>query len=285
MQKVVSLSLIVFLAFLAIVGSDLSTRAFAADHPAWQARHGMTAEQYQRTFNDLVKKGYRLTHISVHTDGSGRDRYAAIWVKEKGPAWQARHGMTAEQYQRTFNDLVKKGYRLVDVSGYAIGGKDRYAAIWVKEKGPAWQARHGMTAEQYQRTFNDLVKKGYRLADVSGYAIGGKDRYAAIWVKEKGPAWQARHGMTAEQYQRTFNDLVKKSYRLVDVSGYAIGGKDRYAAIWVKEKGPAWQARHGMTAEKYQRTFNDLVKKGYRLVDVSAHTNGGKDRYAAIWVK
>ncbi|OIK16877.1 hypothetical protein BIV60_02370 [Bacillus sp. MUM 116] len=264
----------------------LSKQVFAESHPAWQALHGLTAEQYQRTFNELVKKGYRLIDVSSYTIG-GKDRYAAIWEKRNGPAWQARHGLTAEQYQRTFNELVKKGYRLIHINVHTNGsGKDRYAAIWVKQKGPAWQARHGLTAEQYQRTFNELVKKGYRLIHINVHTNGsGKDRYAAIWVKQKGPAWQARHGLTAEQLQRTFNELVKKGYRLIDVSSYTIGGKDRYAAIWVKQKGPAWQARHGLTAEQYQRTFNELVKKGYRLIHINVHTNNGKDRYAAIWVK
>jgi hypothetical protein len=31
--------------------------------------------------------------------------------------WQARHGLTSEQYQATFDDLANQGYRLVQVSG------------------------------------------------------------------------------------------------------------------------------------------------------------------------
>ena len=49
-----------------------------------------------------------------------------------------------------------------------------------------WQARHGLTPAQYQSTFDDLSKQGYRLKTVSGYVSGG-ERYAALWVKEAGP--------------------------------------------------------------------------------------------------
>ena len=53
--------------------------------------------------------------------------------------------MTSEQYQQEFDKLVKDGYRLVQVSGYSVGGQGRYAAIWEKTSGPPQIARHGMS--------------------------------------------------------------------------------------------------------------------------------------------
>ncbi|RFT65606.1 hypothetical protein D0U04_18505 [Bacillus clarus] len=238
--------------------------------PEWQARHGLTGEQYQQTFNELVAQGYRLTHINGYTV-HGQDYYAAIWEKRDGPEWQSWHGLTPAQYQQTFDRLVAQGYRLVHVSGYGNSGQDRYAAIWEKSHGPEWQARHGLTAEQYQRTFNELIAQGYRLTNVSGHTNDGIDRYAAIWEKRGGPKWQARHGLTAEQYQQTFNELVAQGYRLIQVSGYGSNGIDRYAAIWEKRDGPAWQARHGLTSTEYQQTFDRLVAQGYKLVWVSGY--------------
>src|ERR1700730_18299359 len=116
--------------------------------------------------------------------------------------WQARHGMTSAEYQQVFNKLTGQGYRLIEVSGYEVGGQDRYAAIWEQRAGPPWEARHGLTSVQYQQTFNDLQGKGYRLIQVSGYAVKGQDFYAAIWEKRSGSPWQARHGMTSAQYQQ-----------------------------------------------------------------------------------
>ncbi len=97
--------------------------------------------------------------------------YAAIFEQSGGPAWEAHHGMTSAQYQQTFNQLVGQGYRLVNVSGYSVNGQALYAAIFEQSSGPAWEARHGMTSDQYQQTFNQLVGQGYRLVDVSGYEV------------------------------------------------------------------------------------------------------------------
>jgi urease beta subunit len=114
---------------------------------------------------------------------------------------------------------VGQGYRLTLVSGYSVGGEDRYAAIWEQVSGPAWVARHGMTSAGYQREFDRLVGQGYRLTLVSGYSVGGEDRYAAIWEQVSGPAWVARHGMTSAGYQQEFDRLVAQGYRLRLVSG------------------------------------------------------------------
>jgi len=269
---------------LLLVSTALLCFSHFAEGVPWQARHGMTSAEYQQAFNSLTSQGYRLTDVCGYEVG-GQDRYAAIWEQRAGPPWEARHGMTSAQYQQTFDELQTRGYRLVHVSGYGVGGQDFYAAIWEKRNGPPWQARHGMTSAEYQQAFNSLTSQGYRLTDVCGYEVGGQDRYAAIWEQRAGPPLEARHGMTSAQYQQTFDELQARGYRLVHVSGYGVGGQDFYAAIWEERNGPPWQARHGMTSAGYQQAFDDLTGQGYRLVDVSGYSVGGLDRYAAIWTK
>jgi hypothetical protein len=212
-------------------------------------------------------------------------RFAAIWEKTRSTEWVARHGMTSPQYQEEFTKFTTKGYRLVNISGYGINGKDYYAGIWKKSSGSAWVARHGMTSAQYQKEFDKLAKHGYRLIDISGYNVGGQDHYAGIWEKSSGSAWVARHGMTSAQYQKEFDKFAKQGYRLVAISGYDIRGEDHYAAIWEKSSGSAWVARHGMTSAQYQKEFDKLAKQGYRLVRVSGWGVAGTSHYAAIWQK
>ena len=148
------------------------------------ARHGLTADQYQAAFNEFTGQGYALDWVSGYL-GNGQDLYAAIWRKDPGiPAWQARHGLTADQYQAFFNEVTAQGYKPVVVCGYSDGAQARYAAIFRRIAGaPEWQARHGLTAADYQATFDQLVAQGYRLGLVSGYSLASQDRFAAIWTK------------------------------------------------------------------------------------------------------
>ncbi|MFJ7682319.1 galactose oxidase-like domain-containing protein [Peribacillus butanolivorans] len=215
-------------------------------------------------------------------DGS---RYAAIWEKSEGVPFVARHNLTSSQYQQQFDQLVgQEGYTLTLVNGYTVSGQNRFCAIWEKKQSPPFVARHGLDSQAYQQEFDELVRQGYRLKMVSGYELNGQDHYAAIWEKSEGPAWVARHGLTAQQYQQQFDQLVGQGFRLKLVNGYSVGEQDRYAAIWVNDGGPAFIARHGLTSQEYQTAFDTFVgQQGYRLTWVSCYRLGGEERYAAIW--
>ena len=103
------------------------------------------------------------------------DLDAAISDGEDRPAWLERHRMTADDYQASLEQLGAEGYRLRHVSGYAVDGQDLYAAVWDRTDGPAWKARHRLTADEYQATSDRLAADGYRLSCVSAYAVGDQD--------------------------------------------------------------------------------------------------------------
>ncbi len=199
-------------------------------------------------------------------------------------AWQARNGINADQYQATFNALTAQGYRLALVDGYNVDGTATFAAIFNQTGGPPWVAHHNMTADQYQQTFDQLTAQGYRLSKVSGYGPGGVPLYAAIWTQVSGPAWEAHHGLTAGQFQQTFNQLTAQGYRPVWVNAYNVAGVPYFAAIFEQlPNSPAWISRHGMTSGQYQAAFNLAVAQGYHLRMVSGYALGGVAYFAAIW--
>ena len=250
----------------------------------WVAHHGMDSQQYQAYFDQYVALGYGLAWVSGYSL-NGDDRYAAIWYKDGGPQFVAHHRMTSQQYQAYFDKYVNEGYRLTEVSGYDRAGVANYAAFWQKAGGSAWIAHHGMTSEQYQAYFDKYIGEGYILKQVDGYTVNGTDYYAAIWAMDSVPAFVAHHRMTSEQYQSYFDQYIAQGYRLVDVSGYTVNGIANYAAIWYKDGGPAFVARHGLNSQQYQAAFDDYVSQGYRLTVVDGYEVNGIDYYAAIWVK
>jgi CubicO group peptidase (beta-lactamase class C family) len=267
----------------ALVALAMATGLADRVEAQWEARHGLTPAQYQSTFNELSQQGYRLKCVSGYVSG-GSERYEALWVKAAGPAWQARHGMSSADYQKAFDAFAKQGYRLTWVSAHEAGGQLRYEGIWEKTTGPAWQARHGMTASQYQQAFEDFAKQGYRLIHVYGYSDAGSARYAAIWEKSPGPAYEARHGLSAGAFQAAFNDFTRQGYMLKVISGYHVGGEDQYAAIWEKTNGPYWMARDGIPESSYQNVFDNYYYQGYQPAFLTAFTSGGSARMNGIWI-
>jgi hypothetical protein len=253
----------------------------------WIAHHDMTAQQFQITFNDLVDNhGMQLVDISGY--GPTGNLYAALWVKNANQlAWQAHNGLTAAQYQDTFNQLTAAGYAPVLVDGYDAGGQPHFAALFQSGPSAPFVAQHGMSAAAYQQAFDQHLAQGYTLEWVGGYAQAGQATYAAIWNKLTGaPAWQARHGLNATDYQAFFTQMTGQGYKLTLVCNYSVGNQILYAAIFRKiPNAPAWFAHHGMSSTQYQQTFNQIVSQGYRLELVSACTAAGQNSFAAIWTK
>jgi hypothetical protein len=109
----------------------------------------------------------------------------------------ARHNLTSAQYQQIFDQLVGQGFRPTVVSGYDGGGQPLFAAIFEQVGGPAFEARHNLTSDQYQQTFDQLVGQGFRPTVVSGYDGG-----------------------------------VAEGFHPILVNGYPIGGQPLFAAIF-----------------------------------------------------
>ena len=65
-----------------------------------------------------------------------------------------------------------------------MGDQDYYAAIWDRSPSAGWQARHGISAADYQSNFDAFLYQGYRLTCVSGYSDGVSARYAGVWQSE-----------------------------------------------------------------------------------------------------
>jgi CubicO group peptidase (beta-lactamase class C family) len=248
----------------------------------WQARHGLSASDFQGQFDLLASQGYRLVKVSGYSDNN-QPRYAGIWYKAGGNRWQARHGISSAAYQQAITDLDRQGYRPTHVSVFAVGDQQFFSAIWEQQRGLPWIARHELTSAEYQQLFNELSGQGWRLRCVSGYHSGGRTRYACIWDLYAGPAWAARHGLDATQYQQAFDEMAGQRFRLIQAVGYPARGTVHFAAIWEQSPGRDWKARHGIPAADYQHEFNDATAQGFRLGDVSGFAIGSSAAFTTIW--
>lgn len=208
-------------------------------------------------------------------------------ARADAPEWEERHDLAAAAFVKASKELAEKGFRPVQICGYAAGKEARFTAVWEKRAdGPAFEARHDLTAKQYETTAAELAEKGFRPVEVCGYEAGGGVRFAAIWEKgeKDAPAREARPALTSDELRKLYADLSNAGYRPVRVSGYAVGTEARYATIWEKApKGAVWHARRDLTATQYQDVFDEQREQKRRLVQASGYTVDGEERYAGVW--
>src|SRR5262249_22241664 len=175
-----------------------------------------------------------------------RPIFAAIAVPNTGKlTWVARHGLSRQDYQRTFDELVHKGLRPLSVSGYRHRQQERYAAIWVKDTHEfGWSSTHGILGKDYLSARQDAVNAGLRPALLNGYPTPTGTRFAAVFNSADGSTWHSRHGLTEAEYQKAIDEYSRKGYRPLWASAYKDRRIVRFNVVFVQEPGKEWHARH-----------------------------------------
>jgi len=200
---------------------------------AWKNHINMTGAVYQQKFDEYRKDGFSLIHIDSYVVGNNI-LYAAIWRKSSGE-FSAYHGNTAEQHQKEFDSLTSKGWSPKAISVVSRGGKLRYTALYTKQAIGRFEARSFLTPEEYQTKFDENKAKGRRPYYLNSCVHEGKLRFSAIWVeKPEGSGYQAKHGLTSEEFWTHWEDALSAGFRTGAVTAYEVGGKVRYAAYWTK---------------------------------------------------
>jgi len=214
----------------------------------------------------------------------------AVWPAPTAPAWYppgwgeiSQFGVPEASYQTIFNRATSSGYRPVWLDGYEVGGQTFFNVIFHPSIGPAWLARHGMTAAAYQTEFDTNTKAGYRLTNLTIYVSGGAVTYAAIFDKITGPAWRAYHGVSAESHQQSFDAFTKDGLRPVNVSFTATGGQVLVAAFYVQQDVGSFVHLGGLTSADYQAAWNTHVAACRQLAYLSAYQQGTGMRFSAIF--
>lgn len=252
----------------------------------WISNRDLTSAQFAEKFKQY-KDDYLMIDIDVYKSGSST-RYAMVWRKNtENRGWAEYRDMTSDQYHARWNEFKDKGYRPIDIESYRVSGKQRYAGIWVQNKeGYAWSSRRDMTASAYSDYFKDRRDKGYRIVDMEAYSTANGTRYACIWVKNKeNLAWKQLRDMSRQTYQKEVNEMSDKGYLLVDFESYKVGSATRYAAIWEKRSGYAFQIRTNRTKLQFANLWREYRDKGYRLVDFECYPTSNGTRYGGVWIE
>jgi CubicO group peptidase (beta-lactamase class C family) len=286
-------STILKVAASAIVAAAAANSAAAAD---WITRHGLNATQYQDFYNNELPAGYRL--LSVDVNGPSNDpNFAGVWIQDQyaNPGdWDARHGLTSDEYQQYTSDMDAQGFRVVAVAAYGTYPNERYAAAYVKDGTPDtdWAARHRMTEAQLSQEANDLSNQGLTMEFLSAFGSGADTRYSAVWRKNyKGWSKWVRWDMSESEYQDEVNSRAGAGYRVMHFDVWGTNANPRFGAIFVRPDGnqwehqPHWVARHNQTGQQHQDLADDYVGTDMQPLTALEYGDSNNPKFGSVWVK
>lgn len=248
------------------------------------ARHGVPEQDYQCLVDQAVAADYRVEWV----DGfnfKGKLYFNVIFRPERGAKWAAIHNRNAAQYQTAFNNYTAAGYRPVQVDSYPSGNQILYAAVFMKDGGPAVTAYHGLEAAEHQKRFDELTGGGWRPKNISVVSLGGSRFYTALYEKASVGSYEAKSFLTPAEYQQLSDENKQKGRQLAYLNVYEHQGQPRFTAIWNSATQGGFKARHDLSSAQYQDEWESAVKGGMLTRAVTGYAEDGAVRYAAVWRK
>lgn len=146
------------------------------------ARFGYPEKEILKLHRQFTAKKYAIHRIMAVED-NGKIRYTAAWEQDDGNRRELQLGISDSVFQREIRSRPKKGFRLRQAFAYVDRRRVRIACIWEKSAGPQQEIRVGLTAGGLKRLHEQMTKKGFAPARISGYGVNGRDRYIAVWEK------------------------------------------------------------------------------------------------------
>ncbi|MEO1043504.1 MAG: serine hydrolase [Pseudomonadota bacterium] len=280
----------IFSALIAIVVSmAMASAAIMKDEKGikWVSSRDLTSAEFASRFERYSREGYMMIDIDAYP-ASGGTRYSMVWRENTdGRGWAEHRGLTSEGYSQRWRQYRDQGYRPLDIETWGTGSRRRWAGIWVENReNLRWASNRGLTHEAYGAQFAQRSQDGFKLVDMEAYRTSEGMRYAAIWVENRdNRPWAQLRNMTRLRYQQEVDSRSARGFSVVDYEAYDTPSGLRYAAIWERKPGFAWQVRTNLTKNRFANLWRSYLDQGYRLIDFERYNTASGPRYGGIWVE
>jgi hypothetical protein len=147
-------------------------------------RFGFPEQEILKLHRQFTAKKSAI-HRIMAVEKDGNIRFTAAWEQADGDRRELQLGISDSAFQREIRNRGKAGFRLRQAFAYVDRRRVRIACIWEKADGPQQEIRVGLTPDGLKRLHEQLTKKGFVPARISGYGVNARDRYIAVWEKTK----------------------------------------------------------------------------------------------------
>jgi CubicO group peptidase (beta-lactamase class C family) len=260
----------------------------AEDFVAW---HNINSATLQTNFDTYYAQGYRFVSLSIY-GSMPAPLFAAVMVRRPNVIPQyARWGLNAADYQAAFDSYASQGYGQSIISVTGTADQPTFAGVW-EPMSPIPLTRFGLSASDLANLYQaarfdsggNLLPSTTMPLSLDVYGDRGNRRYAVVMAPNTASTGWNGDGTdeSAAAYQTRFNLQTSIGGRPYLVAPTDDGD---YASVFRDDQIGPWQARHGLTPQEYQQTFNTLTAEGFFPIQVQGGGTGNNIRLAAIFTK
>ncbi len=208
-------------------------------------------------------------------------------VSPAAPLRKARFDLSKEAFNTVAKSLEAEGLYPVVLSGYEVGGQEKYAAVFEEHKPVEWEPFMMLPCETFLDKLPLLTPKGYRPLNLYPASGGDTLRVSCICVKDGSVGYQARIGLSHEDVQKLSRAYDVDKFRLVSLRGYDMGSEARFAALWEQRRidAPPTEVQFDVSPSAFNQAAKKFAARKYAPVSLSTYTVAGKQKLAALWEK
>ncbi|MFQ3592633.1 MAG: serine hydrolase [Gemmataceae bacterium] len=238
------------------------------------------------SFGDWLKNLDRAklqpSAVSVHVL-HGKPLFSAVALENRQELqWEVLPNLTPAAFVEQFQKRSGAGQRLMAFLPYVGDAGPRVCAQWVKDDSLAFEARMGMTPQQYQTLLDDKVKAGMRPTYVIGYTEGKSARLGVVFNR-MGGTWAAAHAQSLDELRRFVAQRNREGgYRVVHLSAYTQGSEPRFNVV-VENDGLRGGYEVELDAKALKRVLTARAKEKAVLEGVWGYTTPKGPRFALFW--
>jgi CubicO group peptidase (beta-lactamase class C family) len=200
------------------------------------------------------------------------------------------HGVPPAFHRQQTMILPARGLRLVSLSLYDFRSEPQYAAVWLRQSGPAQRFVQDVDAGGFQLQFDTLARGGFKPTVIAATtSTSGEHRFAAVFERTSDAIPLTRHQLVSGHPDdpRTIEHWTRqarmRNWRPTTLTAYGRPDQPLFAGVW--EPNPsaiAWNTDGvAETFEDYQRRLDAQVTAWNRPAYVTLSPSG---RYLSVFV-
>ncbi|MEV6164950.1 serine hydrolase [Streptomyces sp. NPDC052052] len=174
------------------------------------------------------------------------------------------------------SEIIERGWRIEDLSGYEVNGVARFAAIFAEGHFRDQWSDHFMREGDWLSSFLKRTQDGYQLVRDHSFEVAGDRFYSVLWERfgyNDPTAWLCSHDQHIQRWGPMIDEAIRDGFRIVDIEGNPlIGAEETFNATQHVTDGRDWKITFS-ALNKFPETRNSMKNLGYRAVRVSGFNN------------
>lgn len=244
-------------------------RLFAPFYPTF---HGVPFEIVERYAGYYTQMGWAPRTLDVHRS-SGSVRVSGAFARGIAGPFAARGYQTLAAYQASFDELLAQGLvpRQTSVTT-APGGEARFSGLFrALVPGETVERRSALDTAGWDDRWNArVIGQEWRVDDYNAYAVGGEDRFSALFSSNEGRPFVFYARRTLPELSDLVLDRRAEGFVPVKVNALDKGGSTLYAGMFRKRPG-CWRTHLALSEAEHQMVTTLRVAAGYQLEHIQAH--------------